>query len=73
MKDKIIPPPQEVNKEIENAQLQAEVKAKKKDKKKLLKELMELKTCHWRRFLRETCLQGSGSRRISFTSFFLRF
>ena len=40
MKDKIIPPPQEVNQEIENAQLQAEVKAKKKDKKKLLKELI---------------------------------
>ena len=39
MKDKIIPPPQEVKEEIENAQLEAEVKSKKKDRKKLFREL----------------------------------
>ena len=39
MKDKIIPPPEEVNEEIEQAELEAEVKAKKQDRKKLFREL----------------------------------
>jgi hypothetical protein len=38
MKDKIITPPQEVNEEIEQAQLDAEVEVKKQDTDKLLDE-----------------------------------
>ncbi len=73
MKDKIIPPPQEVNQEIENAQLQAEVKAKKKDKKKLLKELIGAEDVSLAAILAGDLLAGKWFKKNFFYILFLTF
>ena len=73
MKDKIIPPPQEVNEEIESAQLEADVKSKKKDRKKLFHELTGSEDVSLAAILAGDGLAGEWFKKNFFYIIFLTF